>query len=180
MSIQLVPGTSYVPAVEVGLQRFSRLYPELFANFTYTQIFIRDVELNTTCGVGGRQAVVDHLTRLYVDGELQKPNTILIAPFHGAVFVAAMRHFGWKTAVIISGFGSMNRTDSGKVLTMTSGVVAELTRVIPEINFLALNTDPKKGGWHTALREAQTYSRTAGELGMSDGNYVRKSDAYSG
>ena len=79
LSVRIIIGTSYAPAVEVGLQRFSQEYPDLFANYTYTRLYIRETN-NTPCGVGGQQAIIEHLTRLYSLGQLHKPNTILLAP----------------------------------------------------------------------------------------------------
>ena len=79
ISLRFVLGTSYVPAIEVGLKQYSRQFPDVFANYSYTRKYIREIS-ESTCGAVGRQNVFDVLTELYSLGELQKPNTILIAP----------------------------------------------------------------------------------------------------
>ena len=78
---------------------------------------------------------------------------------YGAALVAVLRRFAWMNVAVISDSGSTQSRD--KVAEIYGGVLTELTKVLPDINFLTVNTDDRqKDRWTSALQQAQIHSRS--------------------
>ena len=81
-----------------------------------------------------------------------------------------LRCTAWKNVAVINDINSSKFGESGGVVEICGDVVVELTNVLPEINFLLMKTDKTPNVWVSALRQAQTYSRS--KKGLT--KYVQK------
>ena len=78
---------------------------------------------------------------------------------YGAALIAIMRHFSWSHISIINNFLHDNPA-STKSVVMCSGHLNELTKIIPEIDFLETKTDSSAVGWRPSLAQAKKHSRS--------------------